>query len=82
MPGYEFNAWNGAFAPRGTPRAVIRIWHAVLQRALADADVKQQYALQGVRPQGSDSPEQFAAFMRADFDHIVRLVKTAGIKPE
>jgi tripartite-type tricarboxylate transporter receptor subunit TctC len=82
VPGYEYNAWNGAFAPRGTSRAVIRVWHAALQKALADADVKQQYANQGVPPQGSDSPEQFAAFMRADYDRIARLVKIAGIKPE
>jgi tripartite-type tricarboxylate transporter receptor subunit TctC len=82
VPGYEYNAWNGAFAPRGTSRAVIRVWHAALQKALADTDVKQQFGNQGVPPQGSDSPEQFAAFMRADYDRIARLVKIAGIKPE
>ena len=82
VPGYEYNAWNGAFAPKGTPRAVIRVWHAALQKVLRDADVKQQYANQGLPPQGSDSPEQFAAFMRADYERIARLVKIAGIKPE
>jgi tripartite-type tricarboxylate transporter receptor subunit TctC len=82
VAGYEYNAWNGAFAPRGTPRAIIRILHAALQKVLADADVKQQYANQGLPPQGSDSPEQFDAFMRADYERIARLVKIAGIKPE
>jgi tripartite-type tricarboxylate transporter receptor subunit TctC len=82
VAGYEYNAWNGVFAPKGTPRAMIRVWHAALQKVLADPDVKQQYANQGLPPQGSDSPEQFAAFMRADYDRIARLVKIAGIKPE
>ncbi len=82
VAGYEYNAWNGVFAPKGTPRAVIRSWHAALQKVLADADVKQQYANQGLPPQGSDSPEQFAAFLRTDYERIARLVKIAGIKPE
>jgi tripartite-type tricarboxylate transporter receptor subunit TctC len=82
VPGYEYNAWNGVFAPQGTPRAVVRTLHIAFQRALAGDDVKKQYADQGLTPQGSDSPEQFAAFMRADYDRIARLVKIAGIKPE
>jgi tripartite-type tricarboxylate transporter receptor subunit TctC len=56
--------------------------HTAFQKALAGDDVKRQYADQGLTPQGSDSPEQFAAFMRADYERIARLVKIAGIKPE
>jgi putative tricarboxylic transport membrane protein len=82
VPGYEYNAWNGVFAPKGTPRAVIKILHAALQKALSDPDVRQQYANQGLPPAGSESPEQFGAFVGADYDRIARLVKTAGIKPE
>ena len=82
VPGYEYNAWNGVFAPKGTSRAVIKMVHAALQKALSDPDVKQQYANQGLPPAGSESPEQFAAFIRADYDRIARLVKIAGIKPE
>ena len=82
VPGYEYNAWNGVFAPRSTSRAVITTIHAALQKALADADVTQQYANQGLPPAGSESPAQFAAFLRADYERIARLVKIAGIKPE
>jgi len=82
VPGFEYNAWNGAFAPKGTSRAIIRTVHAAVQKALADNDVKRQYAEQGLPTQGSDSPEQFAAFLRADYERIARLVKIAGIKPE
>jgi tripartite-type tricarboxylate transporter receptor subunit TctC len=82
VPGYEYNAWNGAFAPKGTSRAIVRSLHAAFQQALADNDVKRQYAEQGLPPQGSDSPEQFADFLRADYERIARLVRIAGIKPE
>lgn len=82
VPGYEYNAWNGVFAPKGTPLAIIRIVHATVQKALSDPEVTRQFANQGLPPTGSPSPEQFAAFLRADYDRIARLVKIAGIKPE
>lgn len=82
VPGYEYNAWNGAFAPAGTPRAIIDKLHGVLQKALADPDVIQLYAAQGLSPLGSERPSHFAALLRADYDRIARLVNVAGIKPE
>ena len=82
VPGYEYTSWNGVFAPRGTPRAIIKSLHATIQKVLADPDVKQQYAFQGLVPLGSASPEEFGRFFRADFDRIAKLVKIAGLKPE
>ena len=82
VAGYEYNAWNGAFAPRGTPRAMIDRLFGAFHTALADADVRQQFGQQGLQPLASDSPAQFGAFLRADFERVARLVKIAGIKPE
>ncbi len=82
VPGYEFNSWNGFFAPKGTPRPVIKTWHATIQKALAAPDVKTQYANQGLVPAGSASPEEFDKYFRADYDRLAKLVKVAGIKPE
>jgi tripartite-type tricarboxylate transporter receptor subunit TctC len=82
VPGYEYNSWNGVFVPRGTPRPVVKVLHATLQKALADPEVKRLYANQGLQPMGSESPEAFGKFFRADFDRIAKLVQLAGIKPE
>jgi tripartite-type tricarboxylate transporter receptor subunit TctC len=82
VPGYEYNSWNAFFAPRGTPRPVIRTLHATVQKALADAEVKRLYAAQGLVPLGSASPEELGKFFREDFNRIGKLVKLAGIKPE
>jgi tripartite-type tricarboxylate transporter receptor subunit TctC len=82
VPGYEYSSWNGVFAPRGTPRTIVRTWHAALQKALADAEVKRLYAAQGLVPTGSASPEEFGRFVREDFARIEKLVKLAGVKPE
>jgi tripartite-type tricarboxylate transporter receptor subunit TctC len=82
VPGYEFNSWNGIFAPRGMSRAVITSWHGTTQKALAASDVKTQFANQGVVPTGSASPAEFDKFFRSDYDRLAKLVKIAGIKPE
>jgi len=81
-PGYEYYSWNGFFAPKGTPRAIVTRLHGTIQKALAEPEVKQLYATQGVAPQGSPSPEEFAKLVRSDFDRIAKLMKIAGIKPE
>jgi tripartite-type tricarboxylate transporter receptor subunit TctC len=82
VPGYEFITWNGFFAPRGTPRAIVNSLHAATQKVLAGPDTKQLYANQGVLPLESASPEEFARFFRADFDRVANLISIAGIKPE
>ena len=82
VPGYEYTSWNGFFAPKGTPRAIIKSVFAAVQKVLADPDVKQLYANQGLAPLGSESPEAFGRFFRADFERVARLVKLAGVKPE
>jgi tripartite-type tricarboxylate transporter receptor subunit TctC len=82
VSGYEYGTWNGFFAPKGTPRAVINKVHAAIQSVLADPGVKKLYATQGLVPQGSASPEEFRKHYLADFDQIARIVKIAGLKPE
>jgi len=82
VPGYEFFSWNGFFAPRGTPRAIVNSLHAATQKVLAEPDTKQLLAGQGVLLLESASPEEFARFFRADFDRVAKLISIAGIKPE
>ena len=82
VPGYEFTSWNGIFAPRGTPRPIIKTVFSTLQTALADSEVKKLYAAQGLVPLGSESPEELGRFVRADYERIRKLVQIAGIKPE
>jgi len=82
VPGYEYSSWNGAFAPRGTPRVIVRRLHEMVQAALADGEVKRLYASQGLVPLGSASPEEFGSFVKSDYTRLAKLVKVAGIKPE
>jgi tripartite-type tricarboxylate transporter receptor subunit TctC len=82
VPGYEFTTWNGFFFPRGTPRRYVTTIHKAIQEALASAQVKELYTIQGLIPLGSVSPEEFADYVRNDFERVGKLIKIAGIAPE
>jgi len=82
VPGYEYTSWNGIFVPKGTPRPVVAKLYALTQKVLANAEVRQLYGTQGLAPLGSESPEAFGQFYRADFARMEKLAKVAGLKPE
>jgi tripartite-type tricarboxylate transporter receptor subunit TctC len=82
VPGYDYGSWNGVLAPAGTPRAIIRQVHGVMQKVAVQQDLKDQFASQGLAPTASASPEEFAKLIKDDYTTIGKVVKAAGIKAE
>ena len=78
-PGLVAVNWWGVLMPAGTPRPIIDKLNADTVSALNDADVKKRFADLGVEAVSS-TPEQFAAFIRAEMDKYGRLIKEANIK--
>jgi len=81
LKGYEIVGWNGLFVPAGTPRAIIAKLHAETVKALSHANVKERLATMGAEGVGS-TPEQFAAFVKAEISKWAKVVKDAGLKQE
>jgi tripartite-type tricarboxylate transporter receptor subunit TctC len=81
VPGYESVQWYGVLAPAGTPRDIIQRLHAEIVRALRAGDVRERLAADGAEPVGN-SPEEFAAFIRAEIVKWAAVAKAAGIQPE
>ena len=81
LPGVEALAWNGIFVPAGTPRAAIDVLHRELVKAYNAPDVKSQVLATGSEV-AADSPEEFAAFVRAESAKWSKVIRDAGIKPE
>jgi tripartite-type tricarboxylate transporter receptor subunit TctC len=77
VPGYEATSWFGMFAPAGTPAPVVARLHGALVKVLADPAVKKKLAEQGAEPY-SESPEQFAEFMRKETAKWSKVVKESG----
>lgn len=80
-PGFDVASWTGIFAPAKTPRNVIEKLHREIGAVLATAFVKERYATLGIEPVGN-TPEQFAAQVKADLARWEKVVRAANIKVE
>lgn len=81
LPGYEAVQWYGVLAPAGTPGDIISRLSTEIVRALRTADVREQLVRGGAEPV-ANSPEEFAAFIRAETVKWAKVVKDAGIAQE
>jgi len=81
LPGMEALAWNGIFVPAGTPRPVIDTLHRELVRAYNAPEVKSQVIATGSYV-AADTPEQFAAFIRAENEKWSKVIREAKIKAD
>lgn len=79
VPGYEFTAWVGCFAPAGTPKAVIDRLNALIGKALADHDVAAKLSAQTLDPMHM-TPAQFAQRLKSDYDKYEKVIKLSGAK--
>ncbi len=81
LPGYNASGWYGFVAPAATPKDVVAKLSAEMVRILRQPDVVTRLAGQGAEPVAS-TPDEFAAFIRAEIDKWSKVVKQAGLKPD
>lgn len=81
LPGLDIAFWQGILAPAGTPKTIVDKISTELARILAMPDIKEKLVFQGVEP-FINTPEQFAALIKADLAKFAKLIKTANIKLE
>jgi tripartite-type tricarboxylate transporter receptor subunit TctC len=81
LPGYEMVAWQGLFAPRATPPAIIKLLNAEVRTIVQQPEVRKQLSAEGGEPVAS-SPEEFAKWLSAEIAKWGKVVKAANIRPE
>jgi tripartite-type tricarboxylate transporter receptor subunit TctC len=81
VPGYEMNGWNGIFAPKGTPPGIVARLHSEVAKILRTPEVRQELAALGAEPVG-DTPDEFAAFLKADIARWGKIIQDKGIRSD
>ena len=79
LPGFASEDWQGILAPARTPRAIIALIGAELQRVLMSQDVGEKLIAAGFEARTS-TPDAFAEMMRIETAKWARVVSAAGIK--
>lgn len=77
VKGYEFYAWDGLYAPKGTPVAVLDKLNAAVNQALRQPDVKKALESRGAIPSPT-SRQSLAEFGAEEYTRLGKVVKTAG----
>jgi tripartite-type tricarboxylate transporter receptor subunit TctC len=86
VPTYEqagiklvLDQWLGAFVPAGTPPAIVARLNNEMNKALAEAAIRESFLQSAQEPVGG-SVEQFLRLVRDDFAKYERLAKELNIK--
>jgi tripartite-type tricarboxylate transporter receptor subunit TctC len=81
VAGYEVSPWYGLLAPAATPSAIVARLSAEVNAVVRRAEFKQKLAAQGAEPEGS-TPEEFAAYLRAEAARWAPVVKASGARAD
>ncbi len=78
IPGFETILWHGLLAPAKVPREVVTRLNREVVKVLAMPDVQKSLQFEGGMVSPS-TPEEFAAFLRADIVWWEKMIKQTGI---
>jgi tripartite-type tricarboxylate transporter receptor subunit TctC len=81
LPGFSVDPWLGVFMPAKVPADVLNKVNSEIARVLGMPEVKAKLAPQGIELV-TQSPEEFAKFVRADYEKWGKVIKEAGIRGE
>jgi len=79
LRGFDAATWHGLVAPARVPKEVIATLHRATVAALADAAVRKSLGDLGVDIAGS-TPEEFAAYIKAEIPKWTAIVKASGAR--
>jgi tripartite-type tricarboxylate transporter receptor subunit TctC len=79
FPGFDVTSWFALLAPAGTPAPVIAKLHQETVRALAQPDVRRQFASMGMDVI-ANTPNELAAVIRGQIEDRRKLIEAAKIE--
>ena len=78
LPGYDFQYWNGLFAPKKIPDRVLRQLHKAVVHALHAPEVRERYTQLGLVVV-ANTPEEFAQVVKTDVEKFRKVILDSGI---
>jgi tripartite-type tricarboxylate transporter receptor subunit TctC len=79
VAGYQVVSWQGIFVPANTPKEIVQRLNAELVKIINMPDIREKLEGMGVEPVGN-TPEEFAAFQKAEVAKWAKVVKDGNIK--
>ena len=77
VPGYEATVWVGLLAPAGTPADIIAKLNGEIGKLMRADEVHKLMLTTGMAPD-PDTPAQFGAYLKTDYDKWGKVVRESG----
>jgi len=81
LRGFQAGSWLGFLAPAGTPRPILARLNEIAVKAIRDPETRARLVAIGGDPVGN-SPQEFAAFLRSDYEKNGAAARKAGLRVE
>jgi len=81
FPGIELGSWQGIFVPAGTSAEIVSRLHRELARIMSLPEIRNPIIETGADV-GGNSPEEFAAFVRADRAKLKKVAERVNLQPQ
>ena len=81
LTGYEMVAWQGLFAPKATPVAIIQLLNHETAVIVQQPEVRKQLSAEGGEPV-ANTPDAFARWLKTEIAKWTKVVQEANIRPE
>ncbi len=75
---FQMSSWQAVYAPKGTPKAIVRRLNAEIVKILNSPDVKEKLSNSLGMEIVASTPEELAAFMAKEIPRWAELVKKSG----
>ncbi len=79
VAGFDVSSWFGVFLPAATPRAIVMKMNREIHRILENPEVRQRLIDQGADP-ASNTPEEFAAYVKSEMTRWGQVVRSTGAR--
>lgn len=80
FPGYGSLNWNGVFAPRNTPKAVVAKLHAEIVLAMKDLEADGALTKRAIPMSLSTSPAEFDAYVLSESKRWTKIIRDNNVK--
>lgn len=81
IPSFDVSSWFGVFLPGGTPKPIVANMNAEIRKILEVPEVRQRLISQGADP-ASNTPEEFAAYVKAEMAKWGKVVRDTGVRAD
>jgi tripartite-type tricarboxylate transporter receptor subunit TctC len=81
LPGFESVQWYGLLAPANTPRDIVNRLHGEMVKILQQPAIRKRFAADGADVV-ANTPDQFAAYIKAELVKWDKVARGAGIEKQ